>query len=94
MSDRHVTIAPTRSSAFTGSRSVGCTYEQTLAKPNNIWQRAPTYEKNFENGRPLSCAKTQMRRETEAKILNNARKMMIARSEISTLAAVFDPVMP
>lgn len=55
-------------------------------------QGMPTYAKKLENGRPLSRANTQMRRETEAKMLNSARKKIMASIEISTLAAVFEPV--
>lgn len=55
--------------------------------------RALTYEKKVEKGRPLSRANTQMRRETEAKMLKSARKKMTAISEIKTFAATFEPVM-
>jgi hypothetical protein len=48
----------------------------------------------LEKGKPLSFAKTQMRRDTEAKILNRQKKKMTRMSEIIAFVAVLEPVAP
>lgn len=48
----------------------------------------------LENGRPLSFANIQMRRETDAKILNAAKKITIAINAVSTFVADREPVAP
>ena len=52
----------------------------------------PTLAKKVEKGRPLSRAKAQVSRETDARVLNIAMMPRKTRSDINAVVPPFDPV--
>ena len=86
-------MAEIRANALSGILSFGCISEVLVSRLRHSIREIfrPTLEKTCEKGKPRSCAKAQVSRDTEAKVLKSATKITtaIAMTKIFVAAPEF-----